>query len=120
MRRNMKEAERHYGKSSQRATLTRPLFALLFCSFFAAVTGRARAQITLPAPGIINTLAGNGTAGWDGDGQLSTNTSVELNNPLGLAVDAAGNIFIADSSNSRIRKIAASTGDISTVAGSGT
>ncbi|MFZ0771162.1 MAG: hypothetical protein WAN08_07050 [Candidatus Sulfotelmatobacter sp.] len=47
-------------------------------------------------------------------------TSAELYGPSGLAVDTAGNIYIADTNNNRIRKVTASTGDISTAAGDGT
>jgi hypothetical protein len=53
--------------------------------------------------GIITTVAGNGTAGYSGDGGAATNA--ELYNPYGVAVDASGNLFIADSWNSRIRKV---------------
>ena len=70
------------------------------------------------ATGIITTVAGNGTQGYAGDGGLAT--SAELNTPEGVAVDAGGNLYIADSNNSRIRMVAASTGIISTVAGNGT
>jgi sugar lactone lactonase YvrE len=70
------------------------------------------------SPGIISTVAGNGTAGYNNDGIAATNA--ELNVPGGIAVDSAGNIFIADFQNNRIRKVSASTGIISTVAGNGT
>jgi uncharacterized protein (TIGR03437 family) len=66
--------------------------------------------------GVITTVAGNGTAGYNGDSIPAT--SSELNNPYGVAVDAAGNLYIADSGNNRIRMV--SGGVITTVAGSGT
>ncbi len=65
----------------------------------------------------INTIAGDGTSGFSGDGGPAT--SSVLKNPTGVAVDAQGNIYIADSFNGRVRKIDASTGNITTVAGSG-
>ena len=68
--------------------------------------------------GIISTVAGNGTLGYSGDGGPAT--SAELGNPYGVTVDSADNIYIADPSNKRIRKVAANTGIISTVAGNGT
>jgi sugar lactone lactonase YvrE len=67
--------------------------------------------------GIISTVAGNGTAGYSGDGGAATRA--ELDFPLGVTVDASGNLFIADSSNSRIRKMG-TNGIITTVAGNGT
>ena len=63
---------------------------------------------------IITTVAGNGTAAYSGDGGLATLAS--LNSPYGVAVDAAGNIYIADTYNNRIRKVNIA-GNISTVAG---
>ena len=69
------------------------------------------------AAGIITTVAGNGTYGFSGDG--GTATSAELNYPYGVAVDSAGNLYIADSSNYRVRMVSAS-GIITTVAGNGT
>ncbi|MBI3250188.1 MAG: PD40 domain-containing protein [Deltaproteobacteria bacterium] len=66
--------------------------------------------------GIITTVAGTGAAGYNGDGGAAT--SATLNYPSGVAVDSAGNLFIADSHNHRIRKVA-SNGIISTVAGTG-
>ena len=80
--------------------------------------GRAAAQITIPSPGLIATIAGNGTAGFSGDG--STATHAMLNYPSAVTADSSGNIYIPDPSNYRIRKIAAATGIISTVAGNGT
>jgi len=69
------------------------------------------------ANGIITTLAGKGVSGYSGDNGAATNAA--LNSPYGVAVDAAGNVYIADTSNQRIRKVNAS-GIITTVAGSGT
>jgi uncharacterized protein (TIGR03437 family) len=68
------------------------------------------------ATGIITTVAGNGAEGYSGDGGSAT--SAQLNVPFGVAVDASGNIYIADSNNNRIRKVSA-TGIITTVAGNG-
>ena len=68
--------------------------------------------------GQINTVAGNGTPGYSGDGGAAT--SAELNAPHGVAVDSAGNLYIADLSNNCIRKVTATTGMITTVAGNGT
>ena len=68
--------------------------------------------------GIITTVAGNGVRGYLGDGVVATTT--QLNAPNGVAVDAAGNLFIADSGNHRIRRVGAGTNFISTVAGNGT
>ena len=67
--------------------------------------------------GVISTVAGTGTAGFSGDGGAAT--SAQLSNPQDVALDAAGNLYIADVSNGRIRKVD-SAGVISTVAGSGT
>ncbi len=66
--------------------------------------------------GIITTIAGNGTAGFAGDGGAAT--AAELNGPWGLAVDASGNLYICDQANNRIRKVDTS-GIITTVAGNG-
>jgi len=67
--------------------------------------------------GIITTVAGTGTAGYNGDGINAT--SAQLNGPAGVAVDAAGNLYIADKFNERIRKVNVSTGVITTIAGNG-
>src|SRR5208283_2240836 len=67
--------------------------------------------------GIINTVAGNGTAGYSGDGVLATNAS--LFGPYSVAVDAYGNLFVTDCGNQRIREVG-TNGIINTVAGDGT
>ena len=67
--------------------------------------------------GIITTVAGTGDPGFSGDGGPAT--GARLNRPTGVAVDAQGNLFIADSFNFRIRKVSAA-GIITTVAGIGT
>jgi sugar lactone lactonase YvrE len=66
--------------------------------------------------GIITTVAGNGNSGFSGDGGPAV--GAELYSPTGVAVDFAGNIYIADTANDRIRKV--SGGVITTVAGTGT
>jgi sugar lactone lactonase YvrE len=66
--------------------------------------------------GIISTVAGNGTMGYGGDGGSATSAMLSL--PRDVAVDSAGNLFIADTGRSRIRKVTPD-GIISTVAGSG-
>ncbi len=66
--------------------------------------------------GMITTVAGNGTAGYSGDGGPAT--SAELDDPAGVAVDASDNLYIADSLNSVIRKVSPN-GIITTVAGDG-
>jgi trimeric autotransporter adhesin len=66
--------------------------------------------------GMMTTIAGTGTPGFSGDGQPAI--TAQLNQPRGLAMDTAGNLFIADSLNHRVRKVDAQ-GTITTVAGSG-
>jgi hypothetical protein len=66
---------------------------------------------------IITTVAGNGTAGYSGDGVYATTS--ELNAAYAIAFDQAGNLYIADQSNNRVRKVNAA-GIITTIAGNGT
>jgi len=80
----------------------------------------ASAQYTIvagSAPFIYN-FAGSGTAGYRGDGGRALDAAI--NNPFGPAFDKAGNLYFADSINNRVRKVAAGTGIITTVAGIGT
>jgi uncharacterized protein (TIGR03437 family) len=66
------------------------------------------------ADGTIITVAGSGSAGYGGDG--GTATSAQLNLPSGVAADSAGNLYIADTGNNRVRVVTAA-GTISTLAG---
>ncbi len=70
------------------------------------------------ATGIITTVAGNGTAGDTGDGGPAEEASLNL--PADVDVDDAGNVFIADQNNHKIRRVDAVTGIIKTIAGNGT
>ena len=83
---------------------------------FIADTLNQRVRKVTVSTGVITTVAGNGVAGFSGDSGLATSAS--LNNPTGVAVDASGNLYIADRDNHRIRKVTAGT--ITTVAGNGT
>jgi uncharacterized protein (TIGR03437 family) len=70
--------------------------------------------IRVTPSGVATAIAGTGQAGFSGDGGAAT--SATLNGPMGIATDSAGNIYIADTYNSRIRKIT-QNGNISTVGG---
>jgi trimeric autotransporter adhesin len=74
-------------------------------------------RMVTKSTGIITTLAGDGTEGFKGDGGQATSAS--LFSPVGIAVDASGNFYIADRYNDRIRLVTKSTGIITTVAGGG-
>ena len=76
--------------------------------------GNNRVRMITP-DGTITTIAGNGQAGFSGDGGPATAASLQT--PSGVTVDAAGNLYIADKDNKRVRKIA--SGVITTVAGNG-
>ncbi len=76
-----------------------------------------RVRKVTAATGVIATIAGTGAPGYNGDGMPAT--SAELSNPAGLALDSVGNLYIADYTNNRVRKLALN-GTISTVAGNGT
>ena len=80
------------------------------------IADRYNHRIRKVANGIITTVAGNGTQGFGGDNGPAT--AAQLNNPAGVAIDSAGNLYIADWGNNRIRKVA--NGIITTVAGNGT
>jgi len=85
-------------------------------NLFIADTGNNRIRMVTPA-GVISTVAGSGSLGFGGDGGPAT--SAQLSGPTSVAVDAVGNLFVADYGNSRIRKVTPA-GAISTVAGDGT
>jgi trimeric autotransporter adhesin len=82
-------------------------------NLYIADAGNFRIRKVTP-DGMITTVAGNGSDGFSGDGGKAA--SAQLSEPVGLAVDAAGSLYIADSGNFRIRKVTPE-GTISTVAG---
>ncbi|MEV3973478.1 RICIN domain-containing protein [Streptomyces sp. NPDC050698] len=69
------------------------------------------------ADGKISTVAGTGAGAFGGDGGLAT--AAQLKSPFGVAVDGAGDLYITDSGNHRVRKVTRADGKISTVAGTG-
>ena len=70
----------------------------------------------ISSQGVVTTVAGNGTAGFSGDGGAAA--SAQLSFPASVAVDTSGNVYIADIGNQRIREVFAS-GVIGTIAGNG-
>ena len=69
------------------------------------------------ASGVITTAAGTGAAGFSGDGGPATSASLRF--PFNVAVDEAGNVYVADTENQRVRRVDAGSGEMTTVAGSG-
>ena len=88
---------------------------------YAPATSRSITQVVagilLLGPGIINTITGNGTQGYSGDGGVATAAALEA--PGNLSIDGANNLYFCDGF-SRVRKVSATTGIITTVAGNGT
>ncbi|MDP9049899.1 MAG: Ig-like domain repeat protein [Acidobacteriota bacterium] len=84
---------------------------------FIADTHNHRVRKVAAATGIISTVAGTGAAAFSGDGGAATAARLDL--PTALAIDAAGDVYVADTDNYRVRMIAAGTGVITTVAGDG-
>jgi streptogramin lyase len=82
------------------------------------ITDGSRIRKIDAATGIITTVAGTTTPGFSGDGGAAV--SAHLSGPRGICIDAAGNIYIVDNGNYRIRKVTAATGVITTIGGSGT
>ncbi|HYM15606.1 MAG TPA: hypothetical protein VEZ14_08600 [Dehalococcoidia bacterium] len=83
---------------------------------FIADTANCLVRSVPIAGGPLTTVAGNGTCGYSGDSGPAT--SAKLNSPSGVAVDGSGNLFIADTTNCRVREV--SGGTITTFAGTGT
>ena len=86
-------------------------------NLFIAAIGAGRVFKVTP-DGLLTVFAGSGIRGFCGDGGLAVNAC--LAQPLGIALDSAGNLYIADNGNGYIRKVSAETGIITTVAGNGT
>jgi sugar lactone lactonase YvrE len=87
-------------------------------NLYLADTHNQRIREINSATGIITTIAGTGAAGYSGDNASATTASLAL--PHGLSIDPAGNLYLADTANHRIREINAATGQITTIAGNGT
>jgi sugar lactone lactonase YvrE len=102
------------------ATIDSPTGLALDASnnLYLADTHNHRIRKITAATGIISTLAGTGTLGFSGDTADSTTANLAL--PHGITMDPAGNLYFADTANHRIRRIDATTGIITTVAGDGT
>jgi trimeric autotransporter adhesin len=79
--------------------------------------GNNRIRKISASTGIITTIAGKGVWGFSGDGGLAINAA--LNAPGDVKIDRAGNLYISDNENYRIRKVNAATGIITTIAGKG-
>jgi sugar lactone lactonase YvrE len=105
------------GLSAMTAQLNQPFGIVVAGDGTIYFSDRNNNRVRKIAGGNISTIAGNGVAGYSGDGQQAT--VAELNHPRGLALDGAGNLLIADGGNSRVRKVALATGVITTVAGNG-
>jgi len=86
-------------------------------NLFFADLGNQRVRRVDAASGIIETVAGNGDLGFSGDDGPAVDAS--LAGPMGVALDADGNLFIADRDNNRVRRVDAATEKIATVAGNG-
>ena len=84
-------------------------------NLYFADTNNHRVRQIRSSTGIISTVAGNGTQGFTGDNGPAT--SANIDSPNGLAVDAAGNLSLADTHNGRVRQVSAATGLITTIAG---
>src|SRR5207247_45886 len=107
------------GGAATSASLNFPTGVALDASgnLYIADTDNHRIRKVAAATGIITTVAGNGSLGFAGDGGAAT--SALLKSPTGVALDASGNLYIADQVNHRIRTVGAATGIITTVAGNG-
>ncbi len=104
------------GGAATGAALHQPLGVCAGAGGTVYIADSSNYRIRLVSAGFITTVAGTGTAGFSGDGGAATNA--QLHNPLGTAVDGAGNLYIADTENHRVRRVTPG-GTVTTVAGSG-
>ena len=107
--------------AAEKAALNEPV-ALAFddraSRLYVADLANYRVRVVFLDTGRIETYAGNGGSEYDGDGRQATEAA--LSGPSGLALDTAGNLYIADTFSGRIRVVEAMSGIIRTVAGDGT
>ncbi len=99
------------------AQLSYPNAVAVDASGFLYIADTGNQRVRKVVNGTINTIAGNGTSGYSGDGGSAVNAN--LNAPSGLVVDNAGDVYIADFGNQVVREVSVS-GTISTIAGNGT
>ena len=105
------------GQAATQAELNVPRTVIIGASGNLYIADTDNHRIRMVKNGIITTVAGTGVLGFNQDAQLAT--KAQLASPNGVAVDAEGNIYIADTYNHRIRMVSGNTGMISTVAGDG-
>jgi hypothetical protein len=105
------------GGPATSATLNQPggVFVDASGNLFIVDTNNGRIREVPAGSNIITTVAGNGCCGFGGDGGPAT--SALFYQPLSVAVDSSGNLYIADTGNDLIRKVSASSGIITTIAG---
>jgi uncharacterized protein (TIGR03437 family) len=105
------------GAAAAGAQLNQPVALAIdsFGNLYIADFSNQRVRMVSPG-GVISTVAGNGTAGFGGDGGAAT--AAQLNGPIALTVDRGGNVYVSDFNNSRVRKFTPG-GNITTVAGNG-
>ena len=107
------------GAAATSAQLNNPLGVTLdgYGNVYIADAENGRIRKVTAATGVITTIAGSG---WGSSGDGGAATAAKMKSPWGMAFDGVGNLYIADRNNHRIRKVTASTGIITTIAGSGT
>ncbi|MEX0829623.1 MAG: hypothetical protein WD032_05225 [Nitrospirales bacterium] len=106
------------GGSGMDTTLNEPVaLAIHGTSLYIADQSNNRIRMLDLTTQVMTTVAGTGDSGYNGDGMPATESG--LAGPSGLALDAVGNLYVADTFNGRIRKIDKDTGIIATVAGDG-
>jgi len=105
------------GLSATSSSLNYPACVALDAVGNLFIADLANSRVRKVSGGILTTAAGKATSGFSGDGGSATSAS--LSHPQGIAFDAAGNLYIADTGNHRVRKVNIN-GVISTVAGNGT
>src|SRR5439155_16556903 len=105
------------GGAATSASLYNPTAVTLDASgnLYIADQNNQRIRKVDAATGIITTVAGNGSPAFAGDGGAATSAS--LNNPDGVALDASGNVYVADQSNHRTRNVTVAAASIAAVPG---